>query len=818
MLTAGPPEALVVAVCGLGVTVIGSSLRSLGDDLREGVRRVRRKPRLTLLAAGTLALGVGAGTAVFTIAHSVLLAPPPFRDPDRLVSLRGRTPGWQMGVSAADLADYREVQGLFDAAALTGYAEFTWTDRSLPGFDSSEVFRGLVVTDEYFRVFARPMAAGRGFTEDDRRHGRDAVVISHSLWVQRFDSRPDVIGTTMTLNGRAHTVVGVAGPGFLTYEQYDVQAWTTFQPSSDRRAHQYDCYGRLGLGVSMEQAQRRLDAVSARLAGAFPESDRDYSVSVSPLLEDLHEQARPAFVALAGAVACLLLIAVANVASLLLARATVEAREMAIRSALGAGRLRLVRTMIAESLLLAAIACAAGALIGAWLISSLRALMPASLQFDWAFAVDYRVFVAAFLLSGVSGLAACVAPAIEGFRRAAGGLRPSYHRHRLLRAIVTAEVALAVFLSIGAGLLAKGFVGMVERPLGYRTDHLLGMRVRLQGPRYSTVERKGDYWLQLVEHVRSLPGVAAAASVSDLPMGWQYIGGSFEVDARAALPEGQRPSAHRLAASPGYFEILGIPVLAGRGIAESDGPGAEPIAIVNDLLAERFWPGQNPVGRMIRSGGGPWRRVVGVVRRIRHGGPEDEYRNEIYMPFRQFNQDTMFLVVRSALPPESIVPSIRSALRAIDPDVPAFEIRTLDQAFVRQIAGPRLLIVLTTGSAALAATLAALGLFGVMAYWVSQRVKELGVRAALGARPRELHAVVLLQGGRLMVVGLLSGVAGSLAAMRLLRSLLYGVSELDASVYAGAISLSVVMTVAACWLPARRAARADPVDALREEG
>jgi len=570
--------------------------------------------------------------------------------------------------------------------------------------------------------------------------------------------------------------------------------------------------------VSIEQAQRGLDATSARLAAAFPDSNKDYSVSVSPLLEDLHEQARPAFVALAGAVVCLLLIAVANVASLLLARATVEAREMAIRSALGAGRLRLVRMMTAESLLLAAIACAAGALIGAWLIAGLRSLMPASLQFDWAFAVDHRVFVAAFLLSAVSGLAAGVAPALESFRLAAGGLRPSYHRHRLLRAIVTAEVALAVFLSVGAGLLAKGFVGLLERPLGYRTDHLLGMRVRLQGPRYSTVDRKGDYWFQLVERVRTLPGIVAAASVSDLPMGWQYIGGSFEVDSQAGLPSEQRPSAHRLAASPGYFGLVGIPILAGRGIAESDSPAAEPIAVVNDLLAERFWPAQNPIGRMIRSGGGPWRRVVGVVRRIRHGGPDDEYRNEIYMPFRQFNQDTMFLVVRSALPPESIVPAIRSALNAIDPDVPAFEIRTLEQAFVRQIAGPRLLIVLTTGSAAVAALLAALGLFGVMAYWVSQRVKELGIRAALGARPRDLHRVVLLQGGRLMLVGLVCGVAGALAAMRLLRSLLYGVSDRDASVYAGAISLAVVMAIAACWLPARRAARIDPVDALREEG
>ncbi len=792
---------------------------AIRDDVREALRRLRRNPRLALLAVGTLALGIGAATAVFTMAHTVLYAPPPFREPDRLVSLKGRRPGWtNAGVSNLDLEDYRREPGLLQFATFADYGEFSWTGQSLPGFDGAEVLRGLRVTDEYFRVFDHPMAIGRGFTADEAGGRRQAVVISYSLWQRRFAGRTDILGSTITLNGDPHTVIGVTGPRFLTYEPYEPLAWVTFVPSTRRDARQYDAYARLRRGVSIEEAQRRLDAVSARLGEAYPDSNRDYRLAVRPLLADIHEEARPAFIALAAAVACLLLIAAANVASLLLARATAEAREMTIRAALGAGRWRLGRMMVTESLLLAILAGAAGALVGRWLLAAARAMMPSSLQFDWAFTLDSRVFVIAFLVSALAGLLAGVAPAFETFRTAAGGFRPTSSRgSRLLRLIVTAEIALAVFLSIGAGLLTKSFVGILNRPLGYESDRILGMRVRLQGERYKSVFQKGDYWSQLVERVGSLPGVAKAASVSDLPMGWQYIGGGFEVGGHPWQPGEKAPMAHQLGASPGYFATMGIPILAGRGVTDGDGPDSEPIAIVNDFFAEKFWPGQAAVGHMIKTLDGRWRRVVGVVRRVRHGGPLDDYQHEIYMPYRQFNLSTMFLVVRGNIPPESLVPAIRKALDSIDPNVPAFEIRTMEQAFTREIAAPRLPVVLTTAFAALAMVLAGLGLFGVIGYWVSRRSTELGVRSALGARPGELRALVLRQGGRLMAIGVAVGVAGAAAAMRVLRSLLYGMSERDATVYIGSVALTVAITVLACWLPAVRASRVDPAVALREE-
>jgi predicted permease len=387
-----------------------------------------------------------------------------------------------------------------------------------------------------------------------------------------------------------------------------------------------------------------------------------------------------------------------------------------------------------------------------------------------------------------------------------------------LRHIVTAEIALAVLLSVGAGLLGKSFLGLLNRPLGYRTDQLLGMRVRLRGERYASFEKRAAYWAELVERARSLPGVATAASVSDLPMGMQYSGGGFEAAGMPPTAAEDLPRAHQIVASPGYFATLGIPLLAGRAFSESDTAQSEPVAIVNDLVAQTFWRGQNAIGKQVRAYDGRWRRIIGVVARLRHAGPQGEYENQVYMPYGQGNQGTMFLVVRTHVPPESVAPAIRAELQALDPNVPAFEVRTLSKAFEREIAVPRLPMALTSAFAALAALLAALGLFGVMAYWVSRRTRELGIRSALGARPGELQVLVLGQAGRLAGTGLVLGVAASLAVMRYLRSLLYGMSERDVAVYAAVILLAAATALAACWLPARRAARTDPAAALRDDG
>jgi len=792
-------------------------LPSLKDDVREALRRIRRNPRTSLLAVATLVLGIGAATAVFTMAHAVLIAPPPYRDPDRIVSLNVRRQG---RVAASDTAnfDYRRESGLFDAAALTDYAEFNWTGQSLPGFDGAEVLRGLIVSDAYFRILDQPMAAGRGFAPGEDQPGRNQVVVlSYGLWQRRFGGDPAILGQSLTLNGKPRTVIGVAGPRFLPYEFYNVEAWVPFTPDPQWRNFR-DCFARLVPGVTIAQAQQRLDAINARLAQASPPLNLGYSVRLDPLLKETREQARPAFQALAGAAACLLLIAAANVASLLLARATRRAREIAIRAALGASRFRLYRMAIAESLMLALLASAGGCLLGAWLLTAAKALMPRSMQFDWAFALDARIFLAAFLVSSLAGFVAGLAPAFETLRVAAGGLRPTFGRSRMLRAIVTAEIALAVLLSIGAGLLGKSFLALLHRPLGYNPDHVLGMRVRLIGDRYKSVDQRSAYWSELVARAASLPGVAKAASVSDLPMGEQYSGGGFEIAGRAPQPGEPRIRGHHLVASPGYFATLGIPLLYGRAFTEADGPHSEPVVIVNDLLAETYWPGRSALGEQIREyAGAPWRRIVGVVARVRHGGPEDNFENQLYVPYRQQNWNTMFLVLRTHIAPESLIPAVRASMKTLDPDVPAFLIRSMKTSFDNDVATPRLPMVLTVGFASLAALLASLGLFGVVGYWVSQRTRELGIRAALGARAGVLRGLVLRQGAALGLAGLALGLLASLAAMRVLRSLLYGMSERDLTVYAGVVLLALAATLLACWLPAAQAARTNPAAALRQE-
>ncbi|HSB13657.1 MAG TPA: ABC transporter permease [Bryobacteraceae bacterium] len=792
-------------------------LFGLRDDLREAFHRIRRNPRTSLVAVGTLALGIGAATAILTVAHTCLMAPPPFREPDRIVRVHGpRTSwGWQ-GVSGADFLDYLEEPGLFQSGTLVGYAEFSWTGQSLPGFDGAEVLRGYVVTADYFRVMDHPMAAGRGFLSGEEH----AVVISHALWQRRFAGRGDIIGQAVTINGTSHVVVGVAGRGFLTYGSYEVMAWVPISPDREwRSSRQYSCFARLAPGIGLEQVQQRLDVLNRHLAEAYPATNAKYAAKVEPFLHEVRQEVRPAMLALLAGVLCLLLIVVANVASLLLARAAGQAREMAIRTALGASRLRLYRMVIAESCLLALVASVGGVALGAWLITGLRELIPATLAVGWAFALDARVFAAAFLLSALAGLTAGVAPAFESFRMAAGGIRPTISRSRLLRGITTVEIALAVVLAIGAGLLGKSFLQLLDRPLGYRTDSLLGMRVRLVGDRYKSIDQRAAYWSELMERASTLPGIAKSAMVSDLPMGWQYSGGSFEAADKPVAPGETRPRAHQIVASPGYFATLGIPLLAGRGFNEGDGPKSEPVVIVNDFLAQKIWPGENAIGKRIKAWDGKtWRRVVGVVYRVRHGGPADQYENQLYVPYRQGNSNVMFLVVRTHVPPESVVPAIRTTLKFMDPNVPAFEIRSMKAAFERETALPRLPMALTVGFAGLAALLAALGLFGVIAYWVSRRTKELGIRAAIGARPAELRALVLRQGLRMAAIGLTAGVAVSLTVMRYLHSLLYGMSERDPWIYAGAIALALGTAIFACWLPASRAARVDPARALREEG
>lgn len=796
------------------------------QDLRESARRIRRNVRVTALAVATLAIGVGAASAVFTIFHAVLLAPLPFHDAGRLVLLSMRDAQGRGGVGQADQQDWIRRTSAFESIARTAYDEYHWTGQSLPAFAGPEVIRGRAVSASYFAIMQGPMALGRGFLAEESSPAKSRVaVLSYGLWQRRFSGNPGVLGQALTLDGRAHTIVGVAGPGFRTFDSYDIQIWTPIaeSPNSVRGNRAYYAVGRLKPGATMEAAKRQLDELSIQLAKEYPRENGGWTTQIIPLAEQFRRGARPALHALIAAVLCLLLIAGANVASLLLARASVQGREMAIRSALGATPARLYSMAFSEMLLLAGMGAAAGALVSLWTLAGLATLVPDASQLAWAFRPGLGFVTGTLGAAALVGLLAGAGPAMESVRAAStelaaspGSLQSTPRRSRLLHGVIIAEVALAALLSIAGGLLLKGFAGLVRTPLGYGTDKILAMRIRVAGERYRTLESRAAFWTDLLQRVRALPGVMRAEAVSTLPMGHAYQGNFFWVPGRPEPPSHDRPTANVRAVTPGYFATLGIPLLQGRTFDESDSPGANSVVIVNDMLAAKFWPGKSALGEQIAWQGRSW-TVAGVVQRVRHSGPSDQHEYEIYAPFQQWMPNMMFLAVKSAGAPESLTAAIRAELRNLDSDIAPFEIRTMRESLSDELAGPRLPAVLIGAFAGVAASLATLGLFGVITYWVTRRTREIGVRTALGGSPAKIRAMVLRQGARLAATGLAIGIASAFVFTRFLSALLWGVSPYDHQVYLGVAAAAASVSMLACLLPAQRAARTDPSSALRHD-
>jgi putative ABC transport system permease protein len=560
-------------------------LRDLGADFLHAGRRLRRNPRTSIFAIAVLAAGIGLAAAVFSVAYAFLLAPLPFADANRLVFvalLNARQVG---GFGVVDARDWQAGAAAFESIALSTYEEYIWTGQSLSAFEGSEVLRGLSVSDNYFTTLRGPMALGRGFAPGEG--SPDVVVIGYGLWQRRFGGREDVLGRTVKLNGQDFRIVGVAGPDFRTYDvapfspmmySYEVQAWTPFPMTGGQRGnHMGYAVGRLKAGVTLAAARTQVEALQARLASQYRENE-GMTPQIIPLGETVARRVRPAVGLLLAAVLCLVLIAASNVAGLLLARAAGQGREMAIRIALGADRRRIFRMVFAEAGALALLSGLSGALVAWWALAGLNALVPASFRLGWAF--DYRPLTlgAALIVSFASALLASLAPAIASVRAGFAGIAASASpaRSRLLQGIVMAEIALAVALTISAGLCTKAFAGLLHTGLGYRTDNLLAMRVRVQEQRYFELANRVNYWDELVSRVRGLPGVEIVSAASGLPMGHTYSGGTFWVQDQPLPQNGQRPRANRRSAMPGYFAALGIPLLEGRDFTRGDDAGSEP--------------------------------------------------------------------------------------------------------------------------------------------------------------------------------------------------------------------------------------------------
>ncbi len=813
-------------------------------DLRYAVRSLSQRPGFAVLTIITLALGIGATSAIFSVVNGVLLRPLPYERPDDVVMIRTRLEGNPRAeLSLPEYWDLRE-----QSRTLSRIAGYTNGSLILTGSGSAERLRAGYVTSDALSLLGVAPAIGRTFAAEEDLPGQPPVVVlSDGLWRRRFAADPSVVGRTLTLDDAPTTVLGVMPPGFQLPTHYageGMEMWTLLQldPAADRSErgwHGIVGIGRLRPGTTVAAANREMGSLAAAMLAKYPEEyDAEFSANAYAAAAEVIGDIAPVILVLMGAVALLLLIACANVASLCLARAEARQREMAVRSALGAGAGRIVRQLLTESTLLAVVGGLAGLLLATWGIRALVIAAPPTLPRLDAIGLDGWVLAFTALVTLGTGLLFGLAPALqaarpdlsgtltEGGRGGSAGGR----RQRFRRGLVVSQISLALVLVAGAGLLMQSFARLRGVDPGFVPEHLLTARVELSPVRYETNAQVRAFYEQLVDRLGDVPGIASAAAVKALPMTQLELGDwSFLREGHYSLPV--KPSDRSLAywqtAGPGYFETMRIPVLQGRSIERTDRIGAPGVAVINRTLANQVWPAGDAVGQRILMGGGAtdsvWRTIVGIVGDVRHRGLDAEARPEIYLPHAQFPAGTgtamrsLRVVMRTDGDPEGATATLRSTLAAIDPDVPLAEVQTMDQALGTWAAERRLTMVLVAGFAVLALSLGAVGVYGVMTHLVVQRTREIGIRMALGAVPSEIIALVLSQGAWLAGLGITVGIVAALGATRLLAGLLFGVGPTDPVTFAAAVITLAAVAALACLFPAWRAIRTDPVDALRAD-
>jgi putative ABC transport system permease protein len=822
-------------------------------DLRHAWRALTRSPAFASTAALTLALGIGATAAMFTVVHQLVLDPVPFPHADRLVLLWGSKPHEgqpEIPFSQPDFDDLRARAQSFDALGAWALGRGTISG------GEPEHAQWAVATASLFDVLSVRAALGRSFTANEDRPGAQPVaLISHALWQRRFGGAQDAVGATLTLDDRAVQIVGVlpAGFSFLTFPAAtDVWLPLGADPSGGRRfargARSMGVLGRLRPGSSLAAARSEADAIAANLAAGYPRFNTGRRIIVVPLSEQVSRGVRDGALVLLAAVGCVLLIGCANVAGLLLARGAGRQRELSIRAALGASRRRLLRFQLAESLLLAAIGGTGGLLLSIWILDLLARLpvrtgslyVPYSVPHDQIHLDPIAIaFTAGVTL--VTALAVGLMPAWPAARAAAdnaalrGGSRatPSRRQQRARAALVVGEVALAVALLVSAGLLLKAFARVSAVDPGFRPEGVLSMEIALSRQAYAQPARSAAFYRDAIERLGRLPGVQAVGAVEYLPMSGLDSSSGFYVDGRSDPARADEQRTHFRSVSAGYFDAMSIAVLRGRAFTGHDDGAAERVAIVNDTMARRYWPGEDPVGRRLALDleamkffpdrppvldvQGGMRVIVGVVRDVRHGSLDAAPVPEMYIPYLQKPAISMTLVMRTAADPASLAPLARDVIRAVDPHQPVAHVETLENLVSASVAQPRANSLLLASFAAVAVFLAVIGVYGLLAYVVAQRTTELGIRLALGGQPQDVLKMILGDGVRLLLVGIALGIPVAMGAATLLRSMLFGIAPADLPTLAGAVAVMLTAGLLASYLPARRATRVDPLQALRTE-
>jgi putative ABC transport system permease protein len=807
---------------------------TLQQDIRYAVRRLIKSPGFTLVAVLTLALGIGANSAIFSVVNGVLLKPLPYPESDRLVGVYHATGSGRAVMSGPNFTDVmKNVKSLENVAAIS-------TGRMvLTGQGEPVRLNVAEVSASFFNVLRTQPVLGRAFNADENTPGRtNIVVLSHGLWLQRFGGQVNIVGKMIQLDGAPREVVGVMPQGFsypARREAYVPLEYDGNFVTLQRGAWYLDVVARLNPGISAEQARAEVEALGEVLRAQYADSNANIGLTTFPLHEDMVGEIRPAVLVLLGAVGFVLLIACANVANLLLARAAARGSEMAVRTALGAGRMRLVRQLLTESVILSFIGGALGLLLAMWGVEFLVALEPQGIPRLDAVRVDAVVMLFTLGVAVLTGLVFGMVPAFhatraglssalkEGGRGGAAGRGSA----RARGALVVAEMALAVTLLAGAGLLLRSFVKLQAVDPGFHTQQALTFELSLPDVRYRADDARIAFFDELLPRLRALPGVRAAGAVMGLPLtGLEFII-SFEVAGRPPAPPSQRPSMQVRVATPDYFTAIGIPLQRGRLFTDDDRQGTTKVVLITEAAARTFFPNEDPIGKQITLGWG--RRddagqrlraggeVVGIVGDVKEAGLDEENPPQIYLAHRQWPVTSMSVLLNTTTPPASLTNAVRAQVHAIDPNLPLANVRTLDEIVARSISQPRFYMLLLAIFAGVALTLAAIGIFGVLSYAVAQRTREIGIRMALGAQARTVLGLVVRQAMVLVLIGVVVGTAAALLLSRTMDGMLFAVTPSDPLTFASVAGVLLGVALLASFVPARRATRVDPVVALRAD-